>query len=333
MLKSDRLESISFQALTPIWTGDAFGESNSRTLETGIIGSLRWWTEALVRGMGVPVDDPTASKEPYDQEKNPGNPVERIYGFTGWRRRFRVNVTTPEAQLYLAREYRLPEFAHDGKVPSWPFRSKAWRGRMKLNVLAESPRDIAILRGTLGFAASIGAIGAKSQHGCGIVACEKYDSTDFLAWMKELFDTGPKSTGDSGLPSLRNLFTSEYAAKEGEELEDLDTFRARYHLRRAFGQDATPLRHFLFGKERGDTKQGSKVCVSFPMQRDDKARMRVWGWIPAGSDRNEYLQRIEGTMNKHYKQIAWLDLEDWYDGKSHLGQKIKTAIAEGHPWI
>jgi CRISPR-associated protein Cmr1 len=38
------------KALTDIWTGDINGR-NSRLIPTGIVGSLRWWYEVLVRGL------------------------------------------------------------------------------------------------------------------------------------------------------------------------------------------------------------------------------------------------------------------------------------------
>jgi len=53
---------IKIKTLTPLWTGDANG--NCETLkETGIIGSLRWWYEALVRGLGRYACDPTSDKK------------------------------------------------------------------------------------------------------------------------------------------------------------------------------------------------------------------------------------------------------------------------------
>jgi CRISPR-associated protein Cmr1 len=43
--------TVKIKPLTPLWTGDA--ERKPGTLrETGIIGSLRWWYEALIRGLG-----------------------------------------------------------------------------------------------------------------------------------------------------------------------------------------------------------------------------------------------------------------------------------------
>ncbi|WP_081706823.1 MULTISPECIES: type III-B CRISPR module RAMP protein Cmr1 [Pseudothermotoga] len=49
---------IQIQAKTPIWTGNI--DSKSDTIQpTGIMGSLRWWTEDLLRGMNDFACDPT----------------------------------------------------------------------------------------------------------------------------------------------------------------------------------------------------------------------------------------------------------------------------------
>lgn len=51
--------TVKIKALTPIWTGDADGK-NTTLRETGIIGSIRWWHEALIRGLGGTACDPTS---------------------------------------------------------------------------------------------------------------------------------------------------------------------------------------------------------------------------------------------------------------------------------
>jgi hypothetical protein len=50
--------SVTIKPLTPIWTGDAQRKGDTLR-ETGIIGSLRWWYEALIRGLGGSACDPT----------------------------------------------------------------------------------------------------------------------------------------------------------------------------------------------------------------------------------------------------------------------------------
>ncbi|MBK9094822.1 MAG: type III-B CRISPR module RAMP protein Cmr1 [Anaerolineae bacterium] len=43
--------NITIRTLTPLWTGGVDGAMD-RIHETGILGSLRWWYEAIVRGLG-----------------------------------------------------------------------------------------------------------------------------------------------------------------------------------------------------------------------------------------------------------------------------------------
>lgn len=100
---------IRIKTLTPIWTGDV-DRKCSKIKETGIIGSLRWWFEALVRGLGGYACDPTSNKrcelkqdkfkkaiysgksiqEALDEQLCPAC---QLFGCTGWSRRFRLEVS------------------------------------------------------------------------------------------------------------------------------------------------------------------------------------------------------------------------------------------------
>jgi len=44
--------SIKIIPRTPIWTGDINGRS-SEIKDLGIMGSLRWWYEAIIRGFDI----------------------------------------------------------------------------------------------------------------------------------------------------------------------------------------------------------------------------------------------------------------------------------------
>jgi len=79
--------TVEIKALTPIWTGDAERKS-TELRETGIIGSLRWWYEALIRGLGGSACDPTNIK---CEGKNHCDACE-LFGCTGWARKFRLEV-------------------------------------------------------------------------------------------------------------------------------------------------------------------------------------------------------------------------------------------------
>ncbi len=88
-------------ALTDIWTGDAERKPD-RLITTGLLGSIRWWFEVLVRGLGGSACDPCYHKDnragPCPQ---PGKKLQdaghhcvvcELFGCTGWARKFRFEV-------------------------------------------------------------------------------------------------------------------------------------------------------------------------------------------------------------------------------------------------
>lgn len=82
---------IKIKTLTPIWTGGANGTCD-RIHETGILGSLRWWYEAIVRGLGGYACDPAAETRcNYDPQKGEKSICAacHLFGCTGWARLFR----------------------------------------------------------------------------------------------------------------------------------------------------------------------------------------------------------------------------------------------------
>lgn len=94
---------ITIQTLTPLWTGGA-GQTCDRLHETGLIGSLRWWYEALVRGLGGYACDPTDERskcKEYDPKKGTQSICAACYlfGTTGWARKFRLRVVDGSGQL------------------------------------------------------------------------------------------------------------------------------------------------------------------------------------------------------------------------------------------
>jgi len=98
---------IKVKTLTPIWTGDVERES-TKLRETSIIGSLRWWFEAIVRGLGGYACDPNSngkceldprklkksceSKSLQDALDEQICPVCQLFGCTNWARRFRLEI-------------------------------------------------------------------------------------------------------------------------------------------------------------------------------------------------------------------------------------------------
>lgn len=138
MAKGER--TYQFKALTDLWTGNANGESD-RLISTGLLGSIRWWFEVLVRGLGGNACDPTNTKcEGWNHCA-----VCELFGCTGWARKFRFEVLdensgTKTDQITKDQTFFL-QF-----TPLRPIRDEEW----------------ALLDATLRLIADYGAIGGKT---------------------------------------------------------------------------------------------------------------------------------------------------------------------------
>lgn len=90
---------LEIKTLTPLWTGGVETGRMDRIHETGIIGSLRWWYEAIVRGLGSDVCDPTSDRPSDRCPRNGENycQVCQLFGATGQRRKFRLRLGDGEA--------------------------------------------------------------------------------------------------------------------------------------------------------------------------------------------------------------------------------------------
>jgi len=75
------------KALTDLWTGDVNGKTD-RLITTGLLGSIRWWFEVLVRGLNGSACDPTDTK---CEDRNHCVVCE-LFGCTGWARKFKFEV-------------------------------------------------------------------------------------------------------------------------------------------------------------------------------------------------------------------------------------------------
>lgn len=171
--------TISIRTLTPIWTGDVNGRC-SEIKETGIIGSMRWWYEAIVRGLGRYVCDTKKeckfSLDKYNKARKQGKnkfesldeaglcDVCKIFGVTGWKRQFNLSIIQDETK------------------PAWvgntilnirpPGRSRGWflpsgkNGRFDI-ILRGDLNELRSLSSLFLFLESWGALGAKPQLGYG----------------------------------------------------------------------------------------------------------------------------------------------------------------------
>jgi len=131
-------------ALTDVWTGDANGKEQ-RTVTTGLLGSIRWWLEVLVRGLGGAACDPADPNNRCPDRQDKRCVVCELFGCTGWARKFRFAVLDGNGEVMVAQIKHGSEFA----VRFTPLRA----------VTAE---EWALLDTTLALIAGYGAIGGKT---------------------------------------------------------------------------------------------------------------------------------------------------------------------------
>ena len=188
--------TISLKTLTPLWTGGV-DQTCDRLHETGLIGSLRWWYEALVRGLGGYACDPTSDgrckfdNKAYEKAKRAGPssvvavcegtkavcPACYLFGCTGWARLFRVRtLDVPITRLHFCTTLEMNKswlervFAgNSGAIAStWvPY------GDVRVQFSTRS-HDEPYTRGqfalALRLATEYGGVGARLQHGFGQVS-------------------------------------------------------------------------------------------------------------------------------------------------------------------
>ena len=136
----DGERTYELSAKTDLWTGDADREPN-RLITTGLLGSIRWWFEVLVRGLKGNACDPTRKQ----CEGRNHCVVCELFGCTGWARKFRFEVLDKDGNVQAAQIEKEQNFGLRF-IPLRPIRVEEW----------------ALLDATLHLIAGYGAIGGKT---------------------------------------------------------------------------------------------------------------------------------------------------------------------------
>jgi len=216
--------TVQCRSLTPIWTGGVKQQCD-RLHETGLIGSLRWWYEALVRGLGGYACDPTDERRkcpPYDPEVGKRGVCAACYlfGTTGWARLFtlRAAITSPQKTVPV-------------RFVTSPGPNRGWLGRIFPATemeLAHGDLDLSIVtRGeddsyaiqqvvwTIATVAKHGGLGAKLQHGFGQIRLlsqlDEYTATaesSLRALLGEFLN--PQEGNDPTWPTFSRFFSRTY---------------------------------------------------------------------------------------------------------------------------
>lgn len=316
---------IKIQTLTPLWTGGVDG-SMDRIHETGIIGSMRWWYEAIVRGLGGKACDPSQGgcifkAEKYRQSKAIDErhrlldaglcDVCQVFGATGWRRRFWIDVADGTKPVW-TKENRMLNIRPPERTRGW-FLPPGRMGELVLKFDGDV-RTLSLLASLFLFLEKWGNIGAKPQLGYGvfrIINRSNVLNQAHHSWhedadiYKDRPNVGHKPHID--LPDLRLFgfmhyyFQPEKGAwwthapgmeRAAMQVQPIITkyktvplapsFKNEWRFRRWQGDRSDEM--WMFGalqlRRKDETvRVRSKVTVSWAYPLDDGWEMRSWAWL------------------------------------------------------
>ncbi|WP_419662247.1 CRISPR-associated protein, Cmr1 family [Desulfosarcina variabilis str. Montpellier] len=234
-------ETIILQTLTPLWTGGTDGDSNKIHL-TGIVGSLRYWYEGIVRVLGGSpciqvTDSPDEKHSPCRYVVEDSNtsqdlrlcPVCKLFGTTGWKRRFRISMSGLISQPLFFMASRPVQT----QTTSWfeliyksrrikggrgiLFQSSALWGRAELKIIGDKEAVNRIIA-LLGFMERFGAIGAKTQNGFGQFKIEPkvtglLINEEFKALAAEIVRNNDEVSNNNVYFSIQDFFSHTYQLK------------------------------------------------------------------------------------------------------------------------
>lgn len=313
---------IKLTTLTPIWTGGADGRAD-RLHATGIIGGLRWWYEVMVRGIGGNACDPSKHTCLYDPENPPDHglcDVCRVFGATGWARRFRLVINDEvslrsasqwERRITASRSYK--DRSGKEKIPTWFFDNPPLTGNASVKIIATDRQFQAeIIGGLVQFLANWASMGARPQMGFGIINAISQQNTQYLlSHLQSVAGSRPYSD----LPTLQNAFFTSISA---DRLPGNESFNIKYDIRRLFAADAN-LRHYVMGTVQRE-RQGAKIMMSRPYENKKigKSTIRIWGWIPEevtkfDSSRDKVIKQIYDNFRTHYSVDYWREYDSGRD--------------------
>jgi CRISPR-associated protein Cmr1 len=179
------MRELKLSCLTPLWTGDIDGKSNTLQV-TGLMGSLRWWIEIILRGMNKFVCEPTTDDR--CPQRDESSKIEKycsaclIFGATGLRRLFKINLEGGEKVFTGGALNIKPNRRNRG----W-YLGSGIVGDIELEIiLLDKDFDENLILLPLLIASKWSGIGARLQHGYGVVMIENLPEINFEKFQNAL---------------------------------------------------------------------------------------------------------------------------------------------------
>jgi len=320
---------IQLRTLTPLWTGGV-DQTFDRLHETGLIGSLRWWYEALVRGMGGSACDPTESKCTFEEEryrKSKANnerqrlreaglcDVCQLFGATGWGRKFRLRATSEGQRLlqqnetqFLIPSGRIHQTRGGSRAGGWFVFSESRMGEVTFELIPLRDVDLQPVHIVLTLISRYASLGPKGASGYGVIEAKNLE-TD-LSWVNVFGDNATER--NNALPDFRDLFFAKFQFKEPADAPN-------------WWQSISGIREAFDGKLNNNSSPR-------PLRKAlaELIQMHEQGILPvAPAIRNWLRYKWNHGLNHSQEQFVF------GDARSAIGSKILVSYAyrtEGKRW-
>ncbi|MHA1654704.1 MAG: type III-B CRISPR module RAMP protein Cmr1 [Candidatus Thorarchaeota archaeon] len=217
--------NIRIETLTPIWTSGVDRKMH-HIHESGIMGSLRWWYEAVVRGLGGEACNPTRHRCNFDEKKyRRSMSTDRrrrlreaglcdacqVFGATGWRRRFQLEIVRDKTRpLWTPSDELINVRPHE--------RKRGWylpAGHMgEFTIRIEGDRDaVRLVAALLLFLERRGSLGARPQLGYGLFRIRNQEDVRRVAEGPEWEHLVASRSTENHLPALSHFVFFSYLFK------------------------------------------------------------------------------------------------------------------------
>jgi len=335
---------ITLKTLTPLWTGGADGRSD-RLHTTGIIGSLRWWYEAIVRGLGGYACDPTSEKagersefdtKAYEQAKRDKVPdvealqaglktvcpVSYLFGTTGWARLFQLQIIeVPTTPLHFRTSIKMNQSwlkrVFGGESQNIDNLSVPY-GELELRFIprghaAEYAQSQFLL--ALRFAIDYGGLGARLQHGfgqCNLVLPAELQTQDIAHGLAQLTNrlsiNDLRSSGSQPVTpfDLRNFVSLTYDVS-GQSLSVFSDYKSH-----------------CGSNQKANEKNYLPCAFDLRYKGSGQWGMRRWLEDPSGLKRWEY-KKINNLMGVSEKKGEKINDEDRQAGYLYFGMPYRLT--------
>ncbi|GIU72012.1 MAG: CRISPR-associated protein Cmr1 [Candidatus Nitrosocaldaceae archaeon] len=356
------VESIKLETLTPIFTGNIDGNSNTLQI-TSIIGSLRWWTETILRGLEYYACDPNSTNEnDRCNEKNGYCHACSIFGSGGLGRMFKLDIVEQDLKPMFDKEIRSIrlEFKDGKKNRAW-FIYNGLIGKFTIRIIPlRRYFDPILIKLPLVIASRYGSICAKTSLGYGIVKIIDYNNDiDIKSFIKALDNLSNniniRKYNNDKLPNIKDFFFSkiDLDISNKDWWKDLDGFKEleynhkqiiqehadkfipiSFNIRKWLRYDSdlrcyTGIRYInrsIFGSinTKDCKKESSRINISFAYNIDSEWELRIWSWLNNNKLRNKVYEIVYKTIC-NILQMLQINKKDtiWHEFNSYRDPKGK----------